>query len=68
MNHAIAPRLPLLTQAEAWAALPGAPPEAEMLPAWARMLVGVLPLTTARALELDAMHRTGDRLDPRLRR
>jgi hypothetical protein len=31
------------------------------------MLVGVLPLTTARALELDAIHRTGDRLDPRLR-
>ncbi len=31
------------------------------------MLVSVLPLTTARALELDAMHRIGDRLPPRLR-
>ena len=26
-----------------------------------------MPQTTARMLELDAMHRTGDRLDPRLR-
>jgi alkylhydroperoxidase family enzyme len=60
-------RLPVVTDAEAWAALPGAPPEPEPLPTWVRMLVAVLPLTTARALELDALHRTGDRLDPRLR-
>jgi hypothetical protein len=31
------------------------------------MLVGQLPLTTARLLELDALHRTGERLDQRLR-
>jgi hypothetical protein len=63
-------RLPLLPIAEAWRRLPGAPTEPgaeEPLPAWARMLVGPLPLVTARALELDAMHRTGDRLDVRLR-
>src|SRR5262245_29498952 len=57
----------MLSNAEAWRRLPGAPPAEEPLPAWARMLVGPLPLTTARALELDAMHRTGDRLDVRFR-
>src|SRR5262245_53813377 len=57
----------MFSNAEAWRRLPGAPPAEEPLPAWARMLVGPLPLTTARALELDAMHRTGDRLDVRLR-
>jgi hypothetical protein len=31
------------------------------------MLAGVMPTTTARMLELDAMHRTGKRLDPKLR-
>src|SRR4029077_19655044 len=31
------------------------------------LLAGPLPLTTARMLELDALHRTGDRLDPKLR-
>jgi alkylhydroperoxidase family enzyme len=31
------------------------------------MLAGPLPQTTARMLELDAMHRTGERLDPKLR-
>ena len=39
----------------------------QSLPAWARMLAGPLPLTTARMLELDALHRSGDRLDPKLR-
>ncbi len=37
------------------------------MPAWARLLAGPLPLTTARMLELDALHRTGNRLDPKLR-
>ena len=46
-------RLPLLENDDAWWRLPGAPPRAERLPQWARMLAGVLPLTTARALELD---------------
>jgi alkylhydroperoxidase family enzyme len=62
-----AERLPLLTNEEAWKRLPGAPAAAQPLPAWARMLTGPLPLTTARMLELDALHRSGDRLDPKLR-
>lgn len=62
-------RLPTLSNDAAWKRLPstagasGTPP----LPAWARMLAGPLPLTTARMLEVDAIHRTGDRLDARLR-
>ncbi len=61
------PRLPLLPNEDAWRRLPGAPKSAQPLPAWARALAGELPLTTTRMLELDAMHRTGDRLDARLR-
>jgi alkylhydroperoxidase family enzyme len=61
------PRLPVLSNEEAWKRLPGAAEAAQPLPAWARMLAGPLPLTTARMLELDALHRTGDRLDARLR-
>lgn len=60
-------RLPMLTNEEAWKRLPGAPDTVQPLPAWARMLAGPLPLTTARMLELDALHRTGNRLDPKLR-
>src|SRR5262249_44345409 len=60
-------RLPMLTNEEAWKRLPGAPKEVRLLPAWARALAGPLPVTTARMLELDAVHRTGDRLDPKLR-
>lgn len=37
------------------------------MPSWARLLAGPLPLTTSRMLELDALHRTGNRLDPKLR-
>jgi alkylhydroperoxidase family enzyme len=60
-------RLPMLSNDDAWRRLPGAPPKVEPLPAWARMLAGPLPKTTALMLELDAAHRTGDRLDPALR-
>lgn len=60
-------RLPALPNGEAWKRLPGAKGEAPALPAWARMLAGVIPKTTARMIELDAMHRTGNRLDPKLR-
>jgi alkylhydroperoxidase family enzyme len=60
-------RLPMLTNEEAWKRLPGAPQTPQPLPAWARMLAGPLPLTTTRMLELDALHRAGNRLDPRLR-
>lgn len=60
-------RLPMLTNEEAWKRLPGAPEKAQPLPVWARMLAGPSPLTTARMLELDALHRSGDRLEPKLR-
>ncbi|MFO0880299.1 MAG: hypothetical protein U0840_23390 [Gemmataceae bacterium] len=56
-----------LPQEEAWKRLPDAPATAQRLPAWARMLAGPMPITTARMLELDALHRSGDRLDARLR-
>jgi alkylhydroperoxidase family enzyme len=61
------PRLPVLTNAAAWKRLPGAPEAEQPLPVWARILAGPMPKTTARMLELDAMHRGGDRLDARLR-
>jgi len=60
-------RLPMLTNEEAWKRLPGAPETVQPLPAWARLLAGPLPLTTARMLELDALHRTGNRLNPKMR-
>jgi len=56
-----------MTNEEAWKRLPGAPATVQPLPAWARALAGRFPVTTARMLELDALHRTGDRLDARLR-
>ncbi len=58
---------PMLTNEEAWRRLPGAPSKVEPLPAWARLFAGPLPVTTARMLELDALHRSGDRLEPKLR-
>lgn len=61
------PRLPMLDNQAAWKRLPAASEPAQSLPAWARALAGPLPLTTARMLELDALHRSGDRLDARLR-
>jgi alkylhydroperoxidase family enzyme len=61
------PRLPLLSNDEAWKKLPDAPEKAEPLPAWARATAGWQPITTARMLELDAAHRTGERLDGRFR-
>ena len=60
-------RLPLLTNEQAWKRLPGAPAMVQPLPAWARLLAGPLPATTARMLELDALHRSGNRLEPKLR-
>jgi alkylhydroperoxidase family enzyme len=61
------PRMPLLANDEAWKKLPDGPEKGEPLPAWARALAGWQPITTARMLELDALHRTGDRLDARFR-
>lgn len=60
-------RLPLLSNDDAWKKLPDPPKATEPLPVWARALAGWQPITTARMLELDALHRTGDRLDGRLR-
>ena len=61
------PRLPILSNEVAWKRLPGAPELPQPLPVWARILAGPMPLTTARMIELDALHRSGDRLDARLR-
>lgn len=61
------PRLPLLASEEAWKKLPDAPEKAEPLPAWARAMAGWQPITAARMLELDALHRSGERLDARFR-
>jgi alkylhydroperoxidase family enzyme len=61
------PRLPPLSTDAAWERLPGAAGARPPLPEWARALAGPLPLTTARMLEADSLHRTGDRLDARLR-
>ena len=60
-------RLPMLTNEQAWKRLPGAPATVQALPPWARLLAGSMPLTTARMLELDALHRSGERLEPKLR-
>lgn len=60
-------RMPMLSNDDAWKRLPGPSGSAVPLPTWARMLAGPLPLATARMLELDALHRSGDRLDARFR-
>ena len=57
-----------LTNEAAWKRLPAVEKGGgETLPVWSRILADHQPLTTARMLELDALHRTGDRLDARLR-
>jgi len=61
------PRLNILCDVEAWSLLPGGTTTPQPLPTWARQLARIFPLTTARMLELDAVHRTGERLDARLR-
>ncbi len=61
-------RLPKLSNAEAWAALPrvedggGGP-----LPTWARFTARSLPRTTAAMIDLDRLHRTRSPLGPVLR-
>jgi alkylhydroperoxidase family enzyme len=61
------PRLPAMPNDEAWKRLPSATEASQPLPIWARILAKPMPMTTARMLELDALHRSGDRLDARLR-
>jgi hypothetical protein len=48
------PALPPRTEPDAWSRLPRENPP---LPRWARVLVGPLPKTTARLLELENLHR-----------
>jgi alkylhydroperoxidase family enzyme len=62
------PRVPLLSDAEAWRHLPAAEEGAgKPLPAWARALAAALPRTTAAMLELDYLQRTKSPLGPALR-
>ncbi len=58
------PRFPTLSNDEAWKLLPRENPP---LPAWARVLAGSLPRTTALQLELDYTQRAKNPLDPVLR-
>ena len=51
---------------DAWAKLPAKSKKNPVLPAWARMLAGPLPKTTARMLELDYLHRAENPLGPAL--
>src|SRR5437764_803103 len=59
-------RVPLLSDADAWAALPDSEGPKGPLPAWARALAGVLPRTTAATLEADSVQRARSPLDPKL--
>src|SRR5262245_38730539 len=59
-----APRFPTLSNDEAWRLLPRENPP---LPAWARVLAGSLPRTTALQPELDLVQRAQNPLDPVLR-
>src|SRR5205823_12362687 len=54
-------RFPAADNDDAWARLPRENPP---LPPWARVLVGPLPKTTARMLELDYLHREKNPLGP----
>jgi alkylhydroperoxidase family enzyme len=62
------PRVLLLSDAEAWRALPTAEKgSGQPLPTWARALARSLPRTTAAMLELDRLQRTQSALGPLLR-
>ena len=56
-------RFPAADNDDAWARLPRENPP---LPPWARVLVGPLPRTTAKMLELDHFHRERNPLGPEL--
>ena len=61
-------RVPLLSDAEAWKALPPATRGAgQPLPGWARAFARSLPRTTAAMLDLDRLPRTRSPLGPLLR-
>src|SRR5215204_3150764 len=59
-----AQRFDQLSNREAWRMLPRKEPP---LPAWARVLAGSLPTTTAHMLALDHLHRAKNPLGPELR-
>ncbi|HUG92808.1 MAG TPA: hypothetical protein VML55_18345, partial [Planctomycetaceae bacterium] len=60
------PRVPLLSNEEAWDHLPECPDGRDRpLPNWARALAQALPHTTAAMLELDHLYRTTAELDPK---
>ena len=62
------PRVPVLTNDEAWRSLPRAQAgSGRPLPSWARALARSLPRTTAALLDLDRIHRTRSPLGPILR-
>ncbi|MBX3443304.1 MAG: deiodinase family protein [Planctomyces sp.] len=65
VSHA-QPRVPLLSDEEAWAGLPEAEAQPR-LPNWARGLAATLPHTTAAMLELDFACRTTPEFTPRER-
>ncbi len=59
------PRIPLLSNEEAWQRLPEAEHgTGQPLPTWARALAGTLPQTTAAMLELDYLYRTTPQFSP----
>jgi alkylhydroperoxidase family enzyme len=61
-------RVPLLDDAAVWEMLPAVEKtSSRRLPHWARALAATLPRTTAAMLELDALYRTSDAIEPRLR-
>ena len=64
----VKPRYPILSGEDAWNRLPAATRgSGQPLPAWARMLAGELPRSTAAFLELDLAHRTRSPVAPVLR-
>src|SRR5262245_61396153 len=62
------PRVPVLSNDEAWRFLPKAQAgSGQPLPSWARALARSLPRTTAALLDLDRIDRTRSPLGPILR-
>ena len=57
VSAAEAPKLPVLSDAEAWARLPAKDAKPPALPRWARMLASPMPKTAAKMLELDRVQR-----------
>lgn len=68
VNEKMTSRVPMLSNEEAWKALPvAAKGSGQPLPSWVRMLAAELPRSAAAFLELDLAHRTRSPLPPGLR-